>query len=101
MEKIAKKGDILFVGEDDDTLAIIVLDTLNYKGDNYLKLVAMPIMVEKILDESKTESEFAREIIDGEKYLLDPVVDPEMIKTIKEEFKKKKASEKEQETEKA
>lgn len=99
MEKIAKKGDILFVGEDDDTLAIIVLDTINYDGGNYLKLVAMPIMVEKLLDESKTDIEFAREITDGEKYHLEPVLDQATIDALNEKLNKKNA--KEQETEKA
>ena len=95
MEKVAKRGDMLFVGEDEDTLAIIVLDSVEYKGDNYLKVLATPIMVEKILDESKTDAEFAREIVDDEKYYLDPVLDPALVETLKEELNKKHAAEKE------
>lgn len=95
MEKVAKRGDMLFVGEDEDTLAVIVLDSLEYKGDSYLKIIAIPIMVEKILDESKTDAEFAREVVDQDKYYLDPVLDPALVEILKEEFDKKHTAEKE------
>ncbi len=95
MEKVAKKGDMLFIGEDEDTLVVVVLGSLEYKGDNYLKVVVTPMMVEKAFDEEKVDTEFAKEIVEEDKYYLDPVLDPAMIKTLKEEYKKQNSSEKE------
>ena len=89
-----KKGDTLFVGEDEDTLAVIVLDTVEYEGENYLKVFATPIMVEEVLNNPLTDTDYAREIADGDKYFLDPVVDPELVTILDEELKKKKAAEK-------
>lgn len=95
MEQVTKKGDMLFIGEDEDTLAVIVLDSIQHKGSKFLKVVAMPIMVDKILDESKTDAEYAREIVDGEKYFLDPVTDPKLAAELKDAFNKKNEANKE------
>jgi len=98
MEAVAKRGDTLFVGEDEDTLAVIVLDTVEYEGENYLKVFATPIMVEEVLNNPLADTDYAREIADGEKYFIDPVVDPALVAILDEELKKKKAAEKTAET---
>ena len=98
MNAVAKKGDMLFVGEDEDTLAVIVLETIKYKEENYLKVVAMPIMVEKILNEDLTEAEYVREISNGEQYLLEPVQDKLVIKALKSILKANNTETKQQES---
>ena len=43
MDCIAKKGDMLFVGEGDDALAVIVFDTIKYNDQNYLKILILSL----------------------------------------------------------
>lgn len=90
MDCIAKKGDMLFVGEDDDTLAVIVFDTIKYNDQNYLKILATPLLVEE-LNNTLLESEFAREIASGDNYMLEPVTDKATIDALNEELKNRKS----------
>lgn len=95
IKKTAHKGDMLFVGEDEDTLAVSVLDTIIYNGDKYLKIIASPIMVEQV-NNATADAEFAKEISSKDKYLLEPIVDAQMIESLKNAFKvQSKLSEKE------
>lgn len=87
MEFVAKKGDMLFVGEDEEMLAVTVLNTIKFEDNNYLHVIAIPIMVEKIFDED-TDSEFVREVVEGENYDLEPVEDARILDALKEEAKK-------------
>ena len=86
LETVAKKGDMLFVGKDEDTLAVVVLDTLKYKGSNYLKVIATPIMVENVFDEL-ADAEYVRENVNEEQYSLEPVVDKPTLDALIEGFK--------------
>ena len=86
IKKTAQKGDMLFVGEDDDTLSVSILDTINYNGDKYLKIIALPIMVEEVSNET-ANAEFAKEISSKDKYFIEPVIDEKLIKALKEAFK--------------
>ena len=87
MEFVAKKGDMLFVGEDEDTLVVTVLNTIKFEDDNYLHVIAIPMMVEKIFDE-ENDSEFVREVVEGEKYDLEPVEDARVLEALKAEAAK-------------
>ena len=91
MDCIAKKGDMLFVGEGDDALAVIVFDTIKYNDQNYLKILATPLLVEELIDTTLPESEFAREIASGDNYMLEPVTDKATIDVLNEELKNRKS----------
>ena len=96
IKNTANKGDMLFIGEDEDTLAVSVLDTLNYNGEKYLKIIASPIMVEQVSSDT-ANAEFAKEISIGDKYFLEPIVDLIFVEALKNAFKNKSTvSEKEQ-----
>ncbi|MBQ7917500.1 MAG: hypothetical protein IJ310_01635 [Clostridia bacterium] len=84
MEFVAKKGDMLFVGEDEDSFAVTVLHTIKYEENNYLHVLAVPLMVEKIFDE-EMESEFVREVVEGENYDLEPVEDKRILDALNQE----------------
>lgn len=88
IKKTAQKGDMLFVGEDEDTLAVSILDTLTIDGNKYLKIIATPIMVEQVSNDT-ANAEFAKEITKGDKYFLEPVVDPIFVEALKNAFKNK------------
>lgn len=87
MEFVAKKGDMLFVGEDEDTLVVTVLNTIKFEDDNYLHVIALPLMVEKVFDE-RMDSEFVREVVEGESYDLEPVEDARVLDALKAEVAK-------------
>lgn len=86
IKKTAHKGDMLFVGEDEDTLAVSILDTIIYNGDKYLKIIASPIMVEQVSNDT-TNAEFAKEISSDDKYLIEPVIDENLIESLKNAFR--------------
>ena len=88
IKKTAQKGDMLFVGEDEDTLAISVLDTLTLDGNKYLKIIASPIMVEQVNSDT-ADAEFAKEISNGDRYFLEPIVDTIFVEALKNAFKNK------------
>ncbi len=87
MEFVAKKGDMLFVGEDEDMLAVTVLNTIKFEDNNYLHVIAIPVMVEKIFDEDM-DSEFVHEVVEGENYDLEPVEDARVLDALKAEVAK-------------
>lgn len=87
MEFVAKKGDMLFVGEDEDALAVTILNTIKFEDNNYLHVIAIPLMVEKIFDEDM-DSEFVREVVEGENYDLEPVEDARVLDALKAEVAK-------------
>ena len=63
--------------------------------DKYLKIIASPIMVEQV-NNATADAEFAKEISSKDKYLLEPIVDAQMIESLKNAFKvQSKLSEKE------
>ena len=87
MEFVAKKGDMLFVGEDEDALAVTILNTIKFEDNNYLHVIAIPLMVEKVFDEGM-DSEFVREVVEGENYDLEPVEDARVLDALKAEVAK-------------
>ena len=87
MEFVAKKGDILFVGEDEEALAVTILNTIKFEDNNYLHVIAIPMMVEKIFEE-EIDSEFVREVVEGENYDLEPVEDSRILDALKAEAAK-------------
>ena len=87
---ITKKGDTLYLKQDDDLIAILILDTIKYNNENFLKILAMPVMAEKLLDETIQDAEFAREIRNDEGLLLDPVTDQATIDALNEIIEKEK-----------
>lgn len=90
IKKTAQKGDMLFIGEDEDILAISVLDTLTIDGNKYLKIIASPIMVEQVNSDT-ADAEFAKESSKGDKYFLEPIVDELLVESLKTAFKNKKS----------
>lgn len=83
MDFVAKKGDILFIEINNETLAVIVLQLIPYNNKNYLKVISTPINPDKILTEKSAEIEYVQEVVDGENFLLEPVLDQTTIDTLK------------------
>ena len=87
---ITKKGDTLYLKQDDDLIAILILNTIKYNNENYLKVLPMPINAEKLFDKTIEDAEFAREIRNDEGLLLDPVTDQATIDALNEIIEKEK-----------
>ncbi|MBE5755766.1 MAG: hypothetical protein E7341_03740 [Clostridiales bacterium] len=85
MEFVSKKGDILFIGEPEEAIAVTVLNTIKYENNNYLHVIAMPLDVGKLLFDEDNESEFVREVASDENYELEPVVDKRILDALNQE----------------
>ena len=92
MEFIAQKGDVLFVGDEADEMAVHVLEQIPYENENYLQVLAIPVKFESIIDSSKVKPEYVRELIEGDDYSIDPVQEPTLIAALDEVLKAKKAA---------
>lgn len=84
MEFVSKKGDVLFVGEGDESFAVTILNTVKFEDENYLHVIAVPLGSENIIGEDM-ESEFVREVVDGENFDLEPVEDKRILDALNQE----------------
>ena len=79
MDFIAKKGDVLFIGDENDEMAVHVLETVQLEGENYLQVLAIPVKFESIIDPEKVKPEYVREVVEGDDYSIDPVQNQKMV----------------------
>lgn len=92
MDFIAKKGDVLFIGDESDEMAVHVLETIPYENENYLQVLAIPVKFESIIDSSKLKPEYVREVVEGDDYSIDPVQEAKLIDALNAALRAQKAA---------
>ena len=92
MEFISKKGDVLFIGDETDEMAVHVLETIPYENENYLQVLAYPVKFEAVIDPAKIKPEYVREVVEGDDFSIDPVQNAKLIAALDEELKKQKTA---------
>lgn len=80
MDFVLKVGDLVAL---ENGVMCQVLENVEYENEAYDLVVIMPENIAKLLDPKKLETAIVKEVLEGEKFILDQVLDEELYKKIK------------------
>ena len=76
---IGQKGDILFL---ENKERYIVSGQINFNGEGYLLIKRLKDTLVEDMDSKNADVRFVKEIVNGEDYSLEPVIDSELLKVL-------------------
>lgn len=95
MNELVKKGDLLFVGEGENALGVLVMDKVEFENDTYLKAMVVPIKFEAIFEQAEKseedEFEILRVVVEGETFSIESVENKQLLDALNDKFNKPQA----------
>lgn len=76
---IGQKGDILFLENEEK---YIVSGQIEFDGEGYLLIKRIKDTLAENMDTKNADVRFVKEIVNGEEYSLEPVIDSELLKSL-------------------
>ena len=76
---VGQKGDILFLENEEK---YIVSGQIEFDGESYLIIKRIKDTLAENMDTKNAGVRFVKEIVNGEEYSLEPVIDSELLKTL-------------------
>ncbi len=79
MVRKAKKGEIIILDNDRE---YIVSGKIEFGGEDYLLIKRLKDLYFDMLDKKKAEVEFVREVVENDEYILEEVLDKDLLKSL-------------------
>lgn len=79
LDFVGQKGDMLFLENQE---AFIVSGQIRYNGESYLIIKKVKDTLAENMDTKNADVRFVKEVINGEEYSLEPVIENELLKTL-------------------
>lgn len=76
---VGQKGDILFLENQEK---YIVHGQIKFEGESYLLIKRIKDSLAENMDAKNADVRFVKEVVEGEEYSLEPVIDGRLLKTL-------------------